>query len=47
MSHPFIINLNYHFETNGEKPGEVYLNLVMDYVPDTLNTITSRHRKLK
>ena len=40
LNHPNCIKVHrYFFSRNNEKPGEVYLNLVMDYIPDTLYKI--------
>lgn len=35
------------FYTNGDKPDEVYLNVVMDYIPDTLNRVMKTYMKMK
>ncbi len=35
------------FYTNGDKPDEVYLNVVMDYIPDTLNKVMKTYLKMK
>jgi len=35
--HPNIIRIKTSFYTNGDKPDEVYLNVVMDYIPETLS----------
>jgi len=35
------------FYTNGDKPDEVYLNVVMDYIPDTLNKVMKTYIKMK
>lgn len=36
-----------HFYTNGDKKDEVYLNVVMDYVPDTLYRVMKQYMKMK
>jgi len=36
MSHPNIVRLRHVFYTSGEKPDDLFLNLVMTYMPDTL-----------
>ena len=36
LNHPNVINLRNHFFSKGDKPQEVYLNCVMDYLPMTL-----------
>lgn len=35
------------FYTNGDKPDEVYLNVVMDYIPETLNKVMKTYMKMK
>ena len=35
------------FYTNGDKPEEVYLNVVMDYIPETLNKVMKTYLKMK
>lgn len=40
LNHPNCIKVHrFFFSQNSEKPSEVYLNLVMDYIPDTLYKI--------
>ena len=34
MNHCDVISLKHCFYSKGEKPDEVYLNLVMDYIPE-------------
>jgi len=36
LHHPNCVEMRQFFYTNGEKPEEVYLNVVMDFIPDTL-----------
>jgi glycogen synthase kinase 3 beta len=36
-----------HFYTNGEKQDEVYLNVVMDYIPDTVYNVMKQYYKMK
>ena len=35
------------FYTNGDKPEEVYLNVVMDYIPDTCYRVMKQYLKMK
>ena len=35
------------FYTNVDKPDEVYLNVVMDYIPDTLYRVMKNFLKMK
>jgi serine/threonine protein kinase len=36
-----------NFTTNGDKPGEEYLNVVMDYIPDTVYKVMKSYLKIK
>lgn len=47
LNHCNVINLRQYFYTNGEKPDEVYLNCVMDFVPDTLSRVIRKYFKSK
>lgn len=42
-----MIRLKSAFFTQGEKPDDVYLNLVMDYIPETLSKVIRYYRKAK
>lgn len=35
------------FYTNGDKPEEVYLNVVMSYIPDTAYRVMKQYLKMK
>ena len=35
------------FYTNGDKPEEVYLNVVMDFIPDTAYRVMKQYLKMK
>lgn len=47
LDHPNVIKLRHAFYTPGEKNDDVYLNCVMDYVPDTLSRIIRYYYKSK
>jgi glycogen synthase kinase 3 beta len=47
LHHPNVIKLRQAFYTPGEKPEEIYLNCVMDYVPDTLAKTIRQYYKSK
>jgi serine/threonine protein kinase len=47
LTHPNVITLRHHFYTNGDKPDEIYLNCVMDYIPDTLSRVIRQYYKSK
>lgn len=43
--HPNIVALKHCFYSQGEKPDELYLNLVLEFVPETVYSISRRHQK--
>lgn len=43
--HPNIVALEHCFYSQGEKPEELYLNLVLEFVPETVYSINRRHQK--
>lgn len=47
LSHPNVIKLRNYFYTPGERPDEVYLNCVMDYIPETLSRIVRHYYRAK
>jgi serine/threonine protein kinase len=47
LSHPNIVKLLHAFYTTGEKQDEIYLNLVMNYIPDNLNRLIRSYTKNK
>ena len=47
LYHPNIIGLKHAFFTQGEKPDEIYLNMVMDFVPETVHRISKHYNKMK
>lgn len=47
LSHPNIVTLKHAFFTNGEKPDEVFLNVVMEYLSDTVYRTMKYFTKLK
>lgn len=47
LNHPNIVKLIHAFYTTGEKQDEIYLNLVLNYVPDNLNRIVRNYSKNK
>ncbi|KAI9297588.1 Pkinase-domain-containing protein [Neoconidiobolus thromboides FSU 785] len=42
VRHPNVVELKYYFYTNGFQKEDIYLNLVLEYVPETLYRLT-RH----
>ncbi|KAL5529419.1 GSK1 [Sanghuangporus baumii] len=47
VSHPNVVDLKAFFYSNGEKKDEVYLNLVLEYVPETVYRASRHYVKLK
>jgi serine/threonine protein kinase len=47
LDHPNVIKMRQAFYTPGDKPDELYLNVVMDYIPDTLSRIIRNYYKSK
>ncbi|GKY99912.1 glycogen synthase kinase-3 beta [Mayamaea pseudoterrestris] len=43
--HPNIVALKHCFYSQGEKQDELYLNLVLEFVPETVYSISRRHQK--
>jgi len=47
LSHPNIVELKNSFFTNGEKQDELFLHLVLEFVPDTVYRVSRHYSKLK
>lgn len=47
VGHPNVVDLRAFFYSNGEKKDEVYLNLVLEYVPETVYRASRHYAKLK
>jgi len=47
LNHPNVIKLRHFFYTQGDKPDDVYLNCVMDYIPETLSRLIRSYYKQK
>ena len=47
LSHPNIVDLKHCFYSQGEKQDEVYLNLVLEFVPDTVYRVARNAQKRK
>jgi glycogen synthase kinase 3 beta len=47
LIHPNIVTLRNAFYTKGDKPEEIYLNLVMDYIPETSYRLLKHYSKQK
>jgi len=47
ISHPNVVQLNCFFYSKGEKKDEVYLNLVLEFVPETIYRASRHFAKLR
>ena len=47
VAHPNVVDLKAFFYSNGDKKDEVYLNLVLEYVPETVYRASRHYAKLK
>jgi serine/threonine protein kinase len=47
LDHPNVVSLRHCFYSKGEKPDDVYLNLVMEYIPETIHRTLRNHTKAK
>ena len=45
LNHPNVVALKHCFYSKGEKAEEVYLNLVMEYIPETIHRTLRNHTK--
>ena len=47
LCHPNVVALRHAFYTSGDKPDEVYLNVVMEFVPEALNRVVKNYSRMK
>jgi serine/threonine protein kinase len=47
LKHPNVVELKHAFYTSGDKPGETYLNVVMEYCSDTVYRVMKHYNKQK
>jgi glycogen synthase kinase 3 beta len=47
LSHPCVVPLKHCFYSSGDKPDEQYLNLVLEFIPDTVYKICRTYAKQK
>ena len=47
LKHPFCVKMKHYFYTNGPQNDEVYLNVVMEHIPDTLYKVMKNYIKQK
>jgi len=41
--HPYVVQLRHYFVTKGSKADDVYLNLVLEYVPETMYSVAKKY----
>jgi glycogen synthase kinase 3 beta len=47
LNHPNVVSLRHAFYTSGDKADELYLNVVMDYIPETVHKVQRHYSKLR
>ena len=47
LTHPNVVGLRHAFYTQGDKPDEVYLNLVMEFMPETLYKVVKNYSRMR
>jgi len=47
LFHRNVVQLKHAFYTQGDKQDEIYLNVVMDYVPETVYRVLKHYNKMK
>ena len=47
LLHPNVVALRHAFYTSGDKPDEVFLNLVMEFFPDTLYRVVKNYSRMR
>ena len=47
LVHPNIVTLRHAFYSQGDNPEETFLNIVMDYVPDTVHKVMKTYTRMK
>ena len=45
--HPYVVHMQSHFFSKGSKPDDVYMNLVLEFVPETLYSVLKSYKKKK
>lgn len=45
--HPYIVALKHHFLSKGSKSDDVYLNLVLEFVPETIYSVAKKYNRNK
>eukprot|EP00035_Acanthoeca_spectabilis_P034943 m.31678 g.31678 ORF g.31678 m.31678 type:complete len:390 (-) comp6958_c0_seq1:3722-4891(-) len=47
LKHENVVNMKWFFYSNGQKEEEIYLNLVLEYVPETVYQVARHHSRAK
>ena len=47
LFHPNVVTYKHAFYTQGDKSDEIYLNIVMEYIPETVFRILKHYNKMK
>mmetsp|Transcript_20330 Transcript_20330/g.37958 ORF Transcript_20330/g.37958 Transcript_20330/m.37958 type:complete len:378 (-) Transcript_20330:1749-2882(-) len=47
LTHPNVVTLRHAFYTSGDKADELYLNVVMDYIPETVYRVSKHYNKMR
>jgi len=47
LYHPNVVTLRHAFFTQGDKKDEIYLNVVMEYIPETVFRVIKHYNKIK
>ena len=45
--HPYVVALRHHFISKGSKSDDVYLNLVLEYIPETVYSVAKHYNRAK
>ena len=45
LQHQNVVDMKWFFYTNGQNEDEVYLNLVLEFIPETLYQVARHHAK--
>lgn len=45
--HPYVVTLRHHFVSKGSKSDDVYLNLVLEYIPETIYSVAKQYNRAK
>mmetsp|Transcript_15791 Transcript_15791/g.26400 ORF Transcript_15791/g.26400 Transcript_15791/m.26400 type:complete len:409 (-) Transcript_15791:344-1570(-) len=47
QKHPYVVTLKHYFVSKGQKADEVYLNLVLEYIPETIYSVAKTFTRAK